>query len=251
MSVSLQTIPFNGPCASMPIMNSTYWQPECGAAWQIEIQNPLTNTANNASIYDIDLFDNSALTIKALHKLSRKVICYFSAGTYENWRSDASSFQKSDYAKAVGGWPGEFWLNTSSPNVRTIMSKRLDLAASKGCDGVDPDNIDGYDNDTGLDLDQDAAVDYLQFLAREAHARKISIGLKNGGAIVPRVVDIVQWDVNEQCSQYKECNLFTPFIKAGKPVFHIEYKKTASMCKNAGFSTIYKNLNLGDAAKYC
>ena len=33
--------------------------------------------------------------------------------------------------------------------------------------------------------------------------------------------------MNEQCSEFKECASFTPFIKANKPVFHIEYPSDA------------------------
>ena len=30
--------------------------------------------------------------------------------------------------------------------------------------------------------------------------------------------------VNEQCAQYGECADLTPFIEAGKAVFHVEYE---------------------------
>jgi hypothetical protein len=42
------------------------------------------------------------------------------------------------------GWEKEKWLNLNSDNVRQIMAKRLELAAEKGCDAVDPDNMDAY-----------------------------------------------------------------------------------------------------------
>ena len=69
---------------------------------------------------------------------------------------------------------------------------------SKGCDGVDPDNIDAYDNDNGLGLAQADAVNYVSFLADAAHARNLSIGLKNGGAILGQVIGKMQWSINEQ-----------------------------------------------------
>jgi endo-alpha-1,4-polygalactosaminidase (GH114 family) len=243
--------------------NGTFWQPSAGETWQIVLLNALNNTSLNVSVYDIDLFTNSASTITSLHDLNRKVICYFSAGSYEDFRPDASQFQTSDYAKGLDGWPGEYWLNTSSPNVRNIMSARIAMAASKGCDGVDPDNIDGYDNDTGLDLSTADAVDYLTFLANEAHGRGLSIGLKNGGAIVNQTVGMLQWEVNEQCVQYEECELFRPFVDEGKPVFHIEYPKggppvsadvKTRYCEDAeakGFSTVLKNLDLDEELEEC
>lgn len=72
------------------------------------------------------------------------MICYFSAGSYENWREDAEDFQPGDLGKELDGWPGEKWLKIGSENVREVMKRRVQMAKDKGCDGVDPDNVDGY-----------------------------------------------------------------------------------------------------------
>jgi hypothetical protein len=227
------------------------------------LEYALNDTSANASVYDIDLFENPASTIDALHALNRSVICYFSAGSYENFRPDASQFLPSDYGKPLDGWPGEWWLNTNSSNVRNIMSARLKLAASKGCDGVDPDNVDGYDNDTGFDLTTSDAIDYLTFLAITSHSLNLSIGLKNAVEIVNQTIDMLQWEVNEQCEQYQECSTLQPFILAGKPVFHIEYPNSApdvsastkaEFCSDPtadGFSTILKDMDLDDWLEAC
>jgi len=239
------------------------WQPAVGSGWQIEIDHTLTNTALNVPVYIIDLFDNSATTIASLHQLGRKVICYFSAGTYEDWRPDASSFKSSDFGNPLDDWPGERWLNTKSTYVQNIMKARLSLAASKGCDGVDPDNVDGYGNDNGLGLTTADAVSYVKFLVNGAHASGLSIGLRNAAEIVPDVVDLMQWAVNEQCAEYDECDAFQDFIHAGKPVFHIEYPSGAPYVRQAtnsqicegpgatGFSTVMKKMNLDDWVMAC
>lgn len=221
------------------------------------------NTSLNVSVYDIDLFDNNATTISALHAQNRKVICYFSAGSFEPNRPDSSNFTAGDKGKVLQGWPGEYWLDTNSTNVRNIMSSRLALASSKGCDGVDPDNVDGYDNDSGLDLSPSTALDFLTYLAIEAHGYNMSIGLKNAGALVNATVDFLQWEVNEQCTQYGECDEFRAFVDAGKPVFHIEYPNSApsisqstkdSNCNDPdaqGFSTVLKEMDLNDWVETC
>ncbi|KAJ5613585.1 hypothetical protein N7528_007239 [Penicillium herquei] len=244
------------------------WQPDVGVKWQIELLYALNDTSAEAHIYDIDLFDNPNSTISTLQSMGRKVICYFSAGTYENWRSDADEFKSSDLGENLSDWPGEKWLDTNSQNVRKIMQQRLDLAVSKGCDGVDPDNIDAYDNKNGLDLTEDDAIDYVNWLASEAHGRNLSLGLKNGGDIIDSVIDNMQWSVNEQCAQYDECDTYAAFIDADKPVFHIEYpkgddtdndnnvtskqKNTACNAANAGnFSTVIKNMDLDNWVEYC
>lgn len=74
-------------------------------------------------------------------------IGYFSAGSYENWRSDERDFPSSVKGNNLDGWPGEKWLDISDwATLGPIMEARLDLAVTKGCDGVEPDNVDGYDN---------------------------------------------------------------------------------------------------------
>lgn len=50
------------------------------------------------------------------------------------------------------------------------MLTRLELSVTKGCDGVDPDNINGYDNDNGLGLTQASALDYINFFADAAES---------------------------------------------------------------------------------
>lgn len=130
--------------------NGSIWQPKVESTWQIVLLQPLKIDSTSPSItpdvdvYDIDLFDNPKATFDALHTLGKKVICYFSAGSYEDNRPDSSSFEAADKGNGLDGWPGEYWLQLNSSNVRSIMGKRLELAASKGCDGVDPDNVDGF-----------------------------------------------------------------------------------------------------------
>lgn len=56
-----------------------------------------------ADIYDIDLFDTSAVLIAQLQQQGRKVVCYFSAGSSEDWRSDFASFQAADMGNPLSG----------------------------------------------------------------------------------------------------------------------------------------------------
>jgi hypothetical protein len=102
------------------------------------------------------MFGTPKSTIDELHKQNKKVICYFSAGSSEDWRPDYKDFAYSDLgnkvakdAKGISFWTGERWLNIKNPNpsssnlpnVWSIMQKRIRMAAEKGCDAVDPDNL--------------------------------------------------------------------------------------------------------------
>ncbi|ROV94285.1 hypothetical protein VMCG_08644 [Cytospora schulzeri] len=194
------------------------WQPQPSTTWNYVLHHPVHLTDPNleqSEVWIIDLFDNPTETVTGLHRRGRKVIAYFSAGTRESWRPDASLFPASDLGRAMDGWDGERWVRTGSEGVRRVMLARLDMAAAKGFDGVDPDNVDGYDNKNGLKLTKGDAVEYVLWLTREAHARGLSCGLKNAGDIVPRVVDHMQWCVNEQAVQYGDEEQFEQFVRQG------------------------------------
>ncbi|KAL2068696.1 hypothetical protein VTL71DRAFT_15034 [Oculimacula yallundae] len=241
ISVSQPTTVAQPPVADTPVAVETtsastpasaqaagkFWQPAAGATWQIELSGVVTDTSYPADVFDLDLFDTPKATIDALHANGKKVICYFSAGSFENWRPDQAKFVAGDKGSGMEGWAGEWWLNTKTANVRSIMASRIDLAADKGCDAVDPDNVDGYANANGVGLTSTDGADFLNFLADTAHAKGLSIGLKNAGDLVSKVLDKMQFHVNEQCLEFGECLTFKAFIDAGKPVFHIEYPESA------------------------
>lgn len=133
-----------------PSGNSTSWQPAVNSTWQIVLKEPIKISSDNKTtdpdveIFDIDLFTNSNDTIKLLHDLGKKVICYFSGGSYEPYRPDSSQFQSQDMGKPLDGWDDEKWIDLRSDSVRSIMAERIKLAKEKGCDAVDPDNVDAY-----------------------------------------------------------------------------------------------------------
>jgi len=225
------------------------WAAKPGTSWQWQITGTIDTTVD-AQMYDVDLFDTPQATIDGLHRAGRIVICYLSAGSREDWRPDAAMFPAEAFGKGLDGWPGERWLDTRSEAVRAIMKARLDRAVAKRCDGVEPDNVDAYGTDTGFPLTAATQLDYNRFLAREAHGRGLSVGLKNDLEQVKALLADFDWALNEQCLQYDECQLLTPFIEAGKAVFHVEYGAEAlaqTVCpktKPLRFSTLIKKINL-------
>ncbi len=236
------------------------WQPQLSDTWQWQLTGTV-NTSYDVDVYDIDLFDNTASVIQQLQNEGRRVICYFSAGSYEDWRPDQGDFDAADLGETLDGWPGERWLDIRSARVRQIMQARLDLAVQKGCDGVEPDNVDGYTNNTGFALTAADQLDYNRFLARQAHSRNLAIALKNDVDQVDLLVDFFDLAVNEQCHQYNECDTLTPFINAGKPVFNAEYAgdyvnnpvTRQNLCATAQgqhFHTLVLPLDVDDSFRY-
>jgi len=174
-------------------------------------------------VYDLDLFETEPETVAALHDAGSTLICYFSAGSYEEWRPDADEFSPGDTGATLDGFEDERWLDIRSAGVRQVMTGRLDRALALGCDGVEPDNVTGFSNDSGFDLGPDDQLDFNRFLADAAHERGLLIGLKNDLDQIAELVDDFDFAVNEQCHEFDECELNQPFLDAGKPVFNAEY----------------------------
>ena len=224
------------------------WAPTPGMTWQWQLTGTIDQTVD-AQMFDVDLFDTPAATVASLHAAGRRVVCYLSAGTFESWRPDASLFPASVKGNTVSGFQDEKWLDVRQWSVlQPILEARMDLCTSKGFDGIELDNVDGYANRTGFPL---TAADQLAFnrnLARSAHARNLSVALKNDIDQVADLVGQFDWALNEQCFEYDECNALQPFIQAHKPVFNVEYNlATTSFCpqaKTLGFSSMRKHLSL-------
>ena len=217
---SSQSIIFD-PNAQATTTNTLY-KPTTNTSWQIQLQGDL-NLSYNVDLYDVDLFDTSVDTINSLKNSGKKVICYFSAGTYENWRSDSELFPSEVLGNDLEDWAGEKWLDISNEKLAPIIKSRLDLAIQKGCDGVDPDNLDGYTNNTGFNLTNKHQLAYNKFIANEARKRGLTVGLKNDLNQIQELEPFFDFSINEQCNIYNECNLLTPFIEKNKPVFSLEY----------------------------
>lgn len=222
------------PPTATPQKQSGRWQPTPGLSWQWQLKGAI-NTSYDVDVYDIDLFDAPIETIQQLHVRGIKVICYFSAGTYEDWRPDADKFPDDILGKPLADWPDERWLDIGEINTLTpIMTTRMDLARDKGCDAVEPDNVDGYDNNTGETFTSGDQLRYNRWLAEEAHKRGMAIGLKNDLEQIGELVDDFDFAVNEQCFEFDECGKLLSFINYNKAVFGVEYNlKPEQFCDKA------------------
>lgn len=233
--------PDGNGCPTLVIPPATSWQ------WQL---SGAIDTSVDVQMYDIDLEDAPQASITELQAAGRIVICYFSAGSWESFRSDSA-----DFPESVKGDPldppfaDERWLDIRRIDLLgPIMAARLDRAAAKGCDGVEPDNVDGYTNTSGFPLTFADQIAYNTWLANQAHARGLSVGLKNDLDQITELLPLFDWALNEQCFEFDECDLLLPFIKAGKAVFGVEYNlETTAFCAQANamnFDWLKKNIDL-------
>ncbi|BCG64629.1 MAG: hypothetical protein methR_P2418 [Methyloprofundus sp.] len=230
---------------ALPITAGDWYKPEVSISWHWQLSGSI-NENYPVDLYDIDLFNTPAQQIANLKMSGKKVICYFSAGSYENFRTDKDKFHTGELGNFLDGWPNEQWLDIRTHNVANIMTSRLDLAALKGCDGVEPDNMDGYLNASGFNLTAADQLAFNKFIANEAHKRGLAVGLKNDLEQIELLVDFFDFSVNEQCHEFNECTLLKPFINQGKPVLNAEYLQNyiSDTAARAGLCTQSLNLQL-------
>jgi hypothetical protein len=215
------------PVPISPALLSTWWHPAPGLTWQWHLSDPPVDTSVDARVYDIDLFDNDAAVVEELHGRGRMVIGYISVGSWEDWRPDKGSFPLEVLGKDYEGWPGEKWLDIRQIDLLApIMRRRLDLCKAKGFDAVEPDNIQIHDNATGFPIIYKDQLKYAGWLADEAHARGLAIGLKNASDMVRDSLSFFDFSITEDCFYEGWCEEVLPFIQAGKPVFAAEYTDT-------------------------
>ena len=238
------------------------WAPQPGSSFQLQFTGEPINTAIDADIYDLDLFETNPALVESLHNQGRKVICYISVGSWEDWRPDAGDFPESVIGSDYEGWEGEKWLDIRQiETLAPLMEARLDLCAAKGFDGVEPDNMNLHTNETGFEISYADQLAYNLWLADAAHARGLAIGMKNTEDQAKDLVKQFDWALTESCFVEEWCQELLPFANAGKPVFAVEYtdeigyedffKVVCPPAADLGFHTILKNRDLDEYRAVC
>ncbi len=242
-----------------PKSNKTIWKPALVTPWHwmidhpLDINDPLDMGLQDPKgkrlsfpapvVYDIDWEMNSAKTVKALHAMNKKVICYVDVGAYESYRADAGKFPKAVRGKPDSHWEGSYWLDIRQLDVLLpIMRARFQVCKDKGFDAIEPDEVDGYANDTGFKLSYNDQLRYNRAIADLAHSMGMSVGLKGDIEQARDLWHHFDWTLNEQCFEFDECGALTKYFLAnGKAVFHVEYDdpfsghrvKTSEFCPQA------------------
>ncbi len=244
------------PITSQP--GQKWWRPTVGLTWQWQINDIDVDTSIDADVYNIDLYVPQS-TIDELHADGRKVICYISVGSWENWRPDKDAFPSEVLGKDYEGWPGERWLDIRRIDLLApILRARLELCKAKGFDALEPDNMDIYNNDTGFPLTYDDQLKYALWLADEAHERGLAIGQKNAPDQTSDLVEVFDFAITEDAFYYQWAADMLPYTQAGKPVFAAEYTDLngpfndyCARSRELNFNVILKNRGLDAWLQTC
>ena len=133
-----------------------------------------------------------------------------------------------------------------------MMERRTRKCAEAGFDAIEYDVVAAHESGrkvTGWDVSYADQLAYNRGLARLAHRHGLSVGLKNDLSQVEDLIGHFDFAINEECFTYHECELLSPFVDAGKPVFHVEYTNTrrefCETTEDLGFNSIKKGANFG------
>ena len=139
--------------------------------WQIQFQGRI-DLSVRAGFFDIDSSSTGAPYAGFIR--GRKVACYLNAGAWENYRPERD-YPPEVLGKRYPDFPQERWVDIRRIDLLApILTARMAACKSKGFDGVDPDNLNGFENDTGFPLSADDQLEFNAWLANEAHARGLA-----------------------------------------------------------------------------
>jgi len=269
-AIRVATVALPAPVPCDRTEGSCYVPPP-GTSWQLQLTcddgATCTNLGVRAGLYDIDWDDTPASTVGAIHGAGGRAVCHISAGTWEDWRSDAASFPSGVIGEKDEGWSGEKWLDVRALGVvLPIMAARMDVCQRKGFDGVQFDNVDGWQARTGFPLTRVDYVRYSAMLANTAHAKGMSAAFANAVENLRDLLPYMDWFLIEECSTYGECDQARPFTAAGKFVGGIEYRRPGerrsrkglqgplpfcSLYERHGISGVLKDLDLDSFLRAC
>jgi len=245
--------------ARTPDMAADYRKPKPGGQFSIQFSGEIDPADLTGDVVDLDLFETEPALVQALQAQGKMVMCYLSAGSWEDWRPDADLYPQSLIGKNYEGWPGEKWLDIRQiETLAPILESRLDLCLEKGFDGVETDNMDNYQNDTGFDIQPEDQLAFNRWIAKQAHNRGLSIGLKNDPDQVKDLVNDFDWALVEDCFAEGWCDQYEVFINQDKAVFALEYTdrhpKKEDVCQKAhliGITVVFKNRSLNAYKESC
>jgi hypothetical protein len=220
-------------------------------SWDWQLQGRLV--FRRVDMFDIDGFNHPASVVQEIHRRKgrtlphERAICYLSLGSWERYRPDEAGWPAAALGLTLAGYPDEHWVDVRRLSALTqILDARLKMCSSKGFDGVEVDNIDGWENNSGFPLTPQDAEAWLALVANKAHSLGMFVLWKNDPYLASFGNRYFDGALSEQCFSFRECSAkqnagitFFPgmrcnmgslkcgvaqFAAAGKWVGEVEYK---------------------------
>lgn len=253
-------------CTKKPLENypTDYYKPQIGDSFEWRLDSISLSEVNQYSckIIDIDAFTASKELVAAFHAKGIKVIAYISVGTLETYRPDSNLLPSEVVGNIYPDWPDERFLDLRQiEKLKPFITSRFDMIKAKGFDGIEPDNIDIYGEQTDFNLSLNDSKFFCEWIIEEAHNRGLSIGQKNTEELVPLLYKKFDWALTENAFHQNTQNYYSSYISAGKPVFSAEYTDymdilhfntfVCNKAKQLKYFTFLKHLDLNQWTYEC
>ncbi|MEM1431783.1 MAG: endo alpha-1,4 polygalactosaminidase [Pseudomonadota bacterium] len=197
-----------------------------GAYWDWQLDSPVDYSVD-VDVLVMDLMETTTQDISDLKARGVKTVCYVSIGAAENYRDDYEQFPPHVLGADYYGWPDEKFIDIRALDVvLPIMQARIDECAARGFDAIEPDNMDTWDNETGFPLTQADQIAYVVAIAEYTRAKGLEIAHKNAPTLIEPLHQLFDFAIVESCFQYDFCDMYGPYLAAGKDVLAAEYPET-------------------------
>ncbi|MFK8081487.1 MAG: endo alpha-1,4 polygalactosaminidase [Granulosicoccus sp.] len=242
------------------VESGDWWRPRASdnLKWQLQLQGDI-KLIDGVDVYAVD-YTTSQASINAAKATGAKLMCYLSAGSAENWRPDFNQFPQVVVGNAYEGWPGEWWLDTRNIDaLAPIMRARIQACKNKGFDVIDPDNVNGFENNTGFPISRADSIRYIKWLAAESHRNGMAFSLKNSETLVMELLGDIDMMQSESCFRWGNCVNASRLSAVDKPVFAVEYEEqidrndfrnACDVAARYNLSMIYRDLYLTPQGTY-
>jgi len=242
-----------------PVTTGDWYRPALKTKWSWQNEGNI-EIIDNVSMYVVDLFTIEGSDITAIHDGGHKVMCVFHSAQVnisdDNSDPDQEKYDVDVRQNYTDDTNTSKWLDISQGSVRDNLTKRIDIAQEKGCDGVVPTDTYMYNiSGTGVTFDSDAQKKYNIRLANYAHDQNLTVGLKDDKSQIFSLVEYYDFALTRDCYALGHCDAYEYFVEKKKPVFDTELNTTYplnstirnTMCADANkrkYSTIVVTYDL-------
>jgi cysteinyl-tRNA synthetase len=164
---------------AIPVYNQAYQENfEADKIGDIKIN------AHNGYVLLDPFEENITEHIAEIQANNNEVGAYISIGTGETYREDYTQMQPYLVSTPWGLWPDEYFVNSTTTGILTLMKSRIDKIADWGCDWVEFDNMDWiYDDELraihGFQVTENEGIAYYQELCNYVHSKGMKCMAKN------------------------------------------------------------------------
>jgi Glycoside-hydrolase family GH114 len=195
--------------------------------------------------------------VRALHARRKRVVAYVDAGTAENWRPDYGEYGAFDrschgclFGKALSRYRDEYYLNinadalgvnphthrrqTQRAFILSELARRVAKAVRLRFDAVEFDNVDAWENPTGVRISPATQLVFNAEIANLAHRMGIRVALKNDPGQLAALERYYDFAISEQCFEYRQCEVYRPWVRRRRAVLDVEYSvRPSRFCRRA------------------